>query len=361
MKTRYTSIYFIRITVLLFIWGFHFLSPMAYSQLYINTINLEKLTWELPATSGQNIVEHEGGSIKIAVLAHCDAPLAKNDFMVWVDGKVITVDQALCENNRFEATVTVGNEKEHSLYVTVTKGSTTKQTVALALTAISKNRVALVIGNSAYQNSSSLQDRPINDAADISRRLKALGFKVITLTNATKQQAENAIREFSRIGQSSDAALFFYAGHGIESEGVNYFLPVEAKLESPEDARFEAISLELVLGEMRRFKTKINLVYLDACRNNPFRSWNRDVGARGFKAVERTPPTMKVYYATQPGDVAANGSGRNGIFTQALLEHLKSGMDIEVLMREVTKSVYRLTNGAQTPWSAGSLIQEFKF
>jgi len=342
--------------------AFLFMSTVAYGQLYINTINLEKVTWESPAITGQNnIVDNDGENFKIAVLAYCDAPLEKDDFKVWVDGNVVPVNQPVCRNNRFEGTLTVDNAKDHLIYVTVTKGSTTKQTATLTLTKISKNRIALVIGNSEYQNSSSLQNRPLNDAMDISKRLKSLGFKVIMLTNATKQQIESGIREFSKNGQSSDASLFFYAGHGIESEGTNYFLPVDAKLESPDDARFEAVSLDFVLGEMRRFKTQINLVYLDACRNNPFRSWNRDLGARGFKAVERTPPTMKVYYATQPGDVASNGSGRNGIFTQALLEHLKPGSDIEVLMREVTKSVYRLTNGAQTPWSAGSLIQEFKF
>ncbi|MDF7821806.1 caspase family protein [Runella sp. MFBS21] len=346
-----------------FIWMIIWINTLSNTnaQLYVNTINLEKITWELPVITGENIVENDRQDVRIVVLAHCDAPLEKKDFKVWVDGNIVLIDEASCDKNRFETNLKIDNNSDHTLYVTVTKGSTTKQTSTLTLTSFSKKRIALVVGNSEYQNSTSLQQRPVNDALDISKKLKSLNFEVITVVNVTKPQIEHAIREFSKKGQSCETALFFYAGHGIESEGINYLLPIEAKLDAPEDARFEAISLDFLLSEMRRFKTKINLVYLDACRNNPFRSWSRDIAARGFRAVERTPPTMKVYYATQPGDIASNGTGRNGVFTQAILENLRAGVDIEVLMREVTKTVYRLTNGTQTPWSAGSLIQEFKF
>jgi tetratricopeptide (TPR) repeat protein len=228
-------------------------------------------------------------------------------------------------------------------------------------TSVGQNRVALVIGNSAYSHGSQLNNLPINDAQDITARLRELGFNVTTVTNGTKSKLEDALRQFSKGSTSADVALFFYAGHGIEAEGVNYLVPVDARLDDPADARFESVSLNVILDEMRRFKTKINLVYLDACRNNPFRSWSRDTGNRGFAQVGRLAQSTKVYYATQPGDVAQNGAGRNGMFTTALLRHLKKGVEIEDLMRQVTNEVNKSTNGSQLPYAAGTLLERFEF
>ncbi|MDF7821816.1 caspase family protein [Runella sp. MFBS21] len=228
-------------------------------------------------------------------------------------------------------------------------------------TSVGQNRVALVIGNSAYTHGSQLNNLPVNDAQDMANRLRELGFKVTTVTNGTQNKLMDAFRQFSKSATEADVALFFYAGHGIEAEGINYLVPIDARLDAPADARFESISLNMVLDEMKRFKTKINLVYLDACRNNPFRSWNRDTGNRGFVQVGRLAQSTKVYYATQPGDVAQNGAGRNGMFTTALLRHLKKGVEIEDLMRQVTNEVNKNTNGNQLPFAAGTLFEKFEF
>ncbi|GAA4418946.1 hypothetical protein GCM10023187_52870 [Nibrella viscosa] len=223
------------------------------------------------------------------------------------------------------------------------------------------NRHALVIGNSTYKHGSSLENRPVNDASDMAARLKALGFQVNLVTDAGKAQVEQAIGQFSKAAQNADVALFFYAGHGVEAEGVNYLIPTDARLDDPEDARLQAISLDLVLSEMKRYRTKLNLVYLDACRNNPFRSWSRDGGGRGFKTVGQLAQSTKVYYATQPGEVAQNGNSRNGVFTSALLKHLQAGIEIEDLMRQVTVEVITNTRNNQQPWSAGTLLTKFVF
>jgi uncharacterized caspase-like protein len=112
---------------------------------------------------------------------------------------------------------------------------------------------------------------------------------------------------------------------------------------------------------MKALNATVNLVYLDACRNNPFRSWSRSSESLGFSEVEVNMPTMKVYYATQPGALAANGTGRNGVFTSALLKFLKKGIDCDELMRNVTKEVYNQSKQVQVPWQKGSLIHEFSF
>ncbi|MDF7821841.1 caspase family protein [Runella sp. MFBS21] len=250
----------------------------------------------------------------------------------------------------------VSNKKQEQENEAIPKKSQAKTEQVLL-----KERVALIIGNSTYEHGSRLESRPINDAKDISERLKQLGFNVTTLTDATKGQIEKTLGDFSKKAKDADVALFFYAGHGIESEGVNYLLPIDATLESREDARLQAVSLDLILSEMKRYNTKVNLVYLDACRNNPFRSWNRDVGSRGFVQVGRLSQSTKVYYATQPGDVANNGNGRNGVFTGSLLKHLKKGAEIEELMREVTIDVIKTTSNNQQPYSAGTLLTKFEF
>jgi tetratricopeptide (TPR) repeat protein len=243
----------------------------------------------------------------------------------------------------------------------ITQGTASKESARPATSQSSlPNRCAFIIGNSTYQYGSQLQGRPLNDARDISARLKELGFQVTLVTDATKAQLENALGKFSKQAQLADVALFFFAGHGIESEGINFLIPIDAKLEDPEDARLQGISLDLVLSEMKRYQTKVNLVYLDACRDNPFRSWSRG-GNRSFTQVGRLAQSTKVYYATQPGDVAQNGNDRNGIFTKALLNHLIKGAEIEDVMREVTIEVMRLTNQKQLPYSAGTLLTKFDF
>ena len=221
-------------------------------------------------------------------------------------------------------------------------------------------RFALVIGNSKYKVND-LNGSPVYDATDIATRLDELDFKVSYVHDASKKEFEDALLKLSKTATTSDIILFFYAGHGIEVEGKNYLIPIDATLEKKSDVPKETIALDNILDLMKKLNSPVNLVYLDACRNNPFKSWSRGDNTLGFTEVEVNTPTMKVFYATQPGAVAANGTTRNGPFTSSLLKFLIKGVDSETLMRNVTKDVYNQTKQVQVPWQKGSLINEFKF
>ncbi len=221
-------------------------------------------------------------------------------------------------------------------------------------------RFALVIGNSRYKFND-LNGSPVYDAIDITTRLDELDFNVSYVHDASKKAFDDALLKLSKTATSSDVILFFYAGHGIEVEGKNYLIPVDATLEKKSDVPKETIALDNILDMLKKLNSPVNLVYLDACRNNPFKSWSRGDNTLGFTEVEVNAPTMKVFYATQPGAVAANGTTRNGPFTSSLLKFLIKGVDSETLMRNVTKEVYIQTKQVQVPWQKGSLINEFKF
>lgn len=221
-------------------------------------------------------------------------------------------------------------------------------------------RFALVVGNSKYKFND-LNGSPVYDAIDITTRLDELDFNVSYVHDASKKTFDDALLKLSKTATSSDVILFFYAGHGIEVDGKNYLIPVDATLEKKSDVPKETIALDNILDLMKKLNSPVNLVYLDACRNNPFKSWSRGDNTLGFTEVEVNAPTMKVFYATQPGAVAANGTTRNGPFTSSLLKFLVKGVDSETLMRNVTKEVYIQTKQVQVPWQKGSLINEFKF
>jgi hypothetical protein len=221
-------------------------------------------------------------------------------------------------------------------------------------------RFALVVGNSRYKFND-LNGSPVYDAIDITTRLDELDFNVSYVHDASKKAFDDALLKLSKTATSSDVILFFYAGHGIEVDGKNYLIPIDATLEKKSDVPKETIALDNILDMLKKLNSPVNLVYLDACRNNPFKSWSRGDNTLGFTEVEINAPTMKVFYATQPGAVAANGTTRNGPFTSSLLKFLIKGVDSETLMRNVTKEVYIQTKQVQVPWQKGSLINEFKF
>ena len=198
-------------------------------------------------------------------------------------------------------------------------------TVLAALPSLAAGRVALVVGNGAYEHSTPLPN-PANDAADVAAALKGLGFAVIEGLDLDRTAFEAKLREFARAARGAEAALFFYAGHGLQVEGRNYLLPVDARLSEEVDLEFEALELRAFLKQMR---SRANLVFLDACRDNPLaQDLARSMGAsrsaaigRGLGRVDAASGTL-IAYATQPGNVAADGKGRNSPFTTALLEHI---------------------------------------
>jgi uncharacterized caspase-like protein len=225
------------------------------------------------------------------------------------------------------------------------------------------DRVALVIGNSAYKNAAMLPN-PSNDAAAVAQALRKIGFEVVEGRDLPKRAMEEKIIEFSRKLDRASLGLFFYAGHGMQIGGRNYLLPIDAALERPGDLSFETIDLSQVLGQMEAEK-RVNLVFLDACRDNPFaKSLARSMGTRsatvgqGLASVQSAVGTM-IAYATQPDNVALDGAGPNSPFTAALLKYIGTpGLEVRAMMTRVRADVLAATNEKQVPWDHSSLIGE---
>jgi hypothetical protein len=221
-----------------------------------------------------------------------------------------------------------------------------------------RDRYALVIGNSAYQTVP--LKNPINDAEDMSATLRKMGFKVILKKNADQRTMEDTIRYFGKQLRKGGVGLFYFAGHGMQVDGRNYLIPIEAKIESESDVKYEAVDAGRVLGKMEDAENQLNIVILDACRNNPY--------ARNFRSTETglarmdAPKGSLIAYATAPGEVAADGPERNGVFTKYLMEHMiEPHLPIERVLKRVRIDVARQTNGRQIPWESSSLMGDFYF
>lgn len=230
--------------------------------------------------------------------------------------------------------------------------------------AFADRRLALVIGNSGYLNVPSLPN-PGNDANDMSAKLAALGFTVTKGVDLNYQDMRKTIRSFVTALKDTDIALFFYAGHGLQVNGKNYLAPIDAQLLHEEDIQFELVQVDLILAAMER-NSKTSLVFLDACRNNPLTgnlvrsmgaSRSADVG-RGLAQIGSGVGTL-ISFATQPGNVALDGTGRNSPFTAALVQHLGTpGEGITRNLIRVRNDVLRATAGKQVPWDNSSLTGE---
>ena len=232
----------------------------------------------------------------------------------------------------------------------------------LAAPAWTAERVALVIGNADYNEAAAKLRNPVNDATAVATLLRRLGFEVIEGTDLDEDNFYDKIEAFDGAAHKAKMALFFYAGHGLQVDGRNYLAPVDLMLETRQDLRRHAIELAAVLEVMR---SETNLVVLDACRNNPLAGelarslgLNRAVAAsRGLARVESASGTL-IAYATEPGSVAADGTGEHSPYTEALLEHLETpGLSVNDLFTEVTNSVLATTGGKQRPWTHTSLSQ----
>jgi hypothetical protein len=229
-------------------------------------------------------------------------------------------------------------------------------------------RIALVIGNAAYTQAGALTN-PVNDAADIAKALSSFGFDVILGLDLDRRGFDEKVRAFSRALEKADDAVLFYAGHGLQVAGRNYLIPVDASLRSERDLDFEAIQLDFVLKQMEVARDgKTNVVFLDACRNNPLAvNLARSMGTRsanvgkGLAEVQTGVGTF-IAYSTQPGNVALDGEGRNSPFTAALSKRIsEKGRNLTALMIEVRKDVLKETGGQQVPWDHSALTSDFYF
>ncbi len=227
-----------------------------------------------------------------------------------------------------------------------------------AIGAETVGRVALVIGNAAYK--SSPLANPVNDAQDMAKSLRALGFDVVERTNITSKQIGRTLRAFRTKIKPGDVALVFYAGHGLQINGENYLPAVDADIVGEEDVPNQSLSTRQIKDVLAESKTSMNLVFLDACRDNPY--------ARSFRSAtrglsrENAPSGTLISYATRPGGVAADGTGRNGLYTSVLLKAMEeTNQPIEQVLKQVVRGVTAASNGAQEPWMEGSLVGDFCF
>ncbi len=221
-----------------------------------------------------------------------------------------------------------------------------------------ERRIALVIGNAAYPNAP--LKNPVNDARDMAATLRSLGFEVIARENASLAQMEGAVNEFWGRLKKGGSGLFYFAGHGLQVNGRNYLVPVDARLEAEQDAKYKCMDAGLVLGRMENAGNELNIIILDACRNNPFaRSWrSADVGLAKMDA----PRGSIIAYATAPDSVAADGAGKNGLYTEKLLRAMRApGQPVEQMFKRVRDEVMRDTKDKQVPWESTSLRGDFYF
>src|SRR5512132_91294 len=226
--------------------------------------------------------------------------------------------------------------------------------------AFAEKRVALVLGNSAYKNVAPLTN-PVNDSARIAATLKDAGFDVVdSRRDLPAAETRRALRDFADRARDADIAVVYYAGHGIEVDGGNYLIPVDARLERDTDIYDEGLSLDRVLLAIEPAK-QLRLVILDACRDNPFaKTMKRTVASRaigqGLAKVEPTSPNVLIAYSAKAGSTAADGDGKNSPFTIALSKHLTTpGLDVRRAFGYVRDDVLKTTSNRQEPFVYGSL------
>ena len=234
--------------------------------------------------------------------------------------------------------------------------------VGMAGQSLAEARIALVVGNGAYSSVTPL-DNPVQDATLIAETLSGLGFTVTLVTDADQAGLHAAIGAFGkalRAAGTNSTGLFYYAGHGVQSFGTNYILPVDAALTDAADLGLVGIEAQSILRQMSSAKNRTNIMILDACRNNPFENLP-DLDDNGL-AEMKAPTGTYLAYATAPGSVALDGLGGNSPFTQALAElMLTPGLPLEQMFKQVRVRVIEATSGKQTPWDASSVTAEFAF
>lgn len=232
--------------------------------------------------------------------------------------------------------------------------------LGLSLPALAdEKRVALIIGNGAYQNAPKLKN-PVNDAKAMAALLAKLHYKVVLGTDLDQAGMVSRLRDFRKEAQGADIALIFYSGHGLQVAGQNWLLPVTVKMEDEHDLDYEAVKVDALLNEAEGAK-KLRIVLLDACRDNPFKgkagAGTRSAGAtRGLARVETAGADTLIAYATRSDDVAQDGEGQDSPFTSAFLKHAETpGLDVRLLFGRVRDEVRALTGGKQEPAIYGSL------
>jgi len=235
--------------------------------------------------------------------------------------------------------------------------------LGLAAAETGGRRVAFIVGNSAYQNVPTLAN-PRNDATEVAVALRKAGFEVVTAFDLDHTAFETELREFVRSLSGADVSLFYYSGHGIQIGGDNRIVPVDAALKTAMDMEVETVSVQTILAYMQG-QSRIQVVFLDSCRNNPFPARAYFIGAGlertpkagGLAALEASSGSL-IAYSTQPGNVAVDGTGRLSPFTEAFLNNgFKFGVDLQSALMKVTQEVWQSTAQKQRPWTSYTLVE----
>lgn len=228
-----------------------------------------------------------------------------------------------------------------------------------------ERRYALVIGNSDYKHMAPLVN-PKNDAADMCNTLRALGFETMCYENQrTKREMKDVVIRFTeKVAANHGVALFFYAGHGMQVGGENYLIPSGAELRSDADVEDESMNVNYLMAQLDRSKNPFNIVILDACRNDPISRGSRSAG-RGLASMDHLPVGSVIIFATAPGKAAADGNGRNGLFTKHLLANMNApGLSLEEMIKQVSRGVMAESSKfgvSQSPWWNSSFTGNFCF
>ncbi|MBK7477289.1 MAG: caspase family protein [Haliscomenobacter sp.] len=292
------------------------------------------------------------------------------DVRVFVNGtplaergiQAVKAADAACENS-FSKTIQL-QPGENAVYLQITNsaGNSYSETRYLQVggaktTATLGKRLALVIGNAGYKQGP--LRNPVNDAKDIATALKEQGFEVIQVENLDRRKFQETVRTFTTKLRGYDVGLVFYAGHGVQVQGKNYLIPVDADLQTEADVQFNCYALDNLLAELDG-TAKANIIILDACRNNPFeRGWKRSATGSGLGMVGVAPKGTLIAFATSPGSTAEDGQGKNGTYTGALLQHIRTkGLSAFQLFSRVIGAVDEQTQGAQLPWMLSSLSSD---
>lgn len=229
---------------------------------------------------------------------------------------------------------------------------------AAAAIPVAEPRHALVIGNAAYVNGPLIN--PVNDAQAVAKALQRAGFMVDLKLNATQRQMQDAVTAFGDRLKGGGAGLFYFAGHGVQIKGRNYLLPVASDIQREDEMAYKAVDVQQVLDKMETAKNRINMVVLDACRDNPFARSSRST-AGGLSQLD-APIGSLIAFATAPGSVASDGRSANGLYTQHLLANIeRPGTPIEEVFKRVRLGVRLDSNGQQVPWESTSLEGDFYF
>lgn len=319
-------------------------------QFTINTIKLSKVEWQFPNPSDIQADGTYSTNAKVLTLfckATSGASLEAGDFTVTVNNKPALVSQAFCNGNVFSATIHLDSLKNHEIEISVKKGKTTVSTPVLKVERV--KRFALLVANAKYTNSSmaSLQDVPLQDVKILKEALTKLDFNVVVLENQGRLQMIDSLDAFVQKAAQSNMLFFYYSGHGIQSAGNNFIVPVDARFNTRNDVSARAIEVRYILDKLDEALPKAKIIVLDACRNEGFpvtNSSTRDAGTRGFSTLLPVADSGIIdtflVNATQPNQTAQN----NGLFAKELAKQLKRGTNVSDVFRQVRVELKRQAN-----------------